>query len=309
VLIAGSLSWLWFVGRVGSRPIATVLAGVSGVLVASLFIDRWGYGVWAFPPYEYLRVNLVEQAAARYGTYPFYAYLYAMLPNPFAPVVLLMILALLVCWMRRPRHVVTFCTVPFVLVHSAIAHKEERFLFPIAILTLLAAALALEPSTPQSTAARLGAALRAFTRTRAYAVIVGLNFAAMVLLAVYPLGWRPHIPFYRWAEQAMHEPGPVELISANADMVPSYPFYRRKPWQISAGPAAANGPVYEIRSEPFTARPPAHELVYSEFPGWQVPWLRQQIFPKLAELHAWALPRIDKPDRLIWLSAYRVPPP
>ena len=37
-------------------------------------------------------------------------------------------------WLRNPRHVLSWTTLPFVLAHMAAAHKEARFLFPMAIM-------------------------------------------------------------------------------------------------------------------------------------------------------------------------------
>lgn len=326
ILVAGFLGWLLFVARARLRTLGRILAGTLGPVIGAVFIDRWGYGEWTFPPLRYLDVNLLQGVAAtQFGTKPFFAYLHVILPNLFAPVVFLMILGLLTCWLKRPLHVITWTTLPFVLVHSAIGHKEERFLFPVALLTLVACALALERRGEPSAGpvARLAdvltETLRRLKQTRAYAFVVVLNFVAMAFIAVYPLGWRPHLTFYRWVYDAV--PAPVRFVAEAAEPYPPYPFYRRGPWSLeqldrsalaTLSPEAASV-VYWLASQPFDAvdAPPPSvraELVYSEFPGWQSAWLRQHVWPTLGRLRSWCLAHGVRSKRLTWISVYRFEP-
>ena len=326
ILIAGMLAWLVVISRARSRVVLAVSIGALLPLVAALFIDHWGYGVWSFPPADYLRVNLIEGVAAQYGTKPFHGYLHITLPNIMAPVVFLLNLGLIVCWLRRPRHVISWLTLPFIAVHSVLAHKEERFLFPLAQLSLLAAALALEPRAAPTDGGyarfveRLSAGLRWLKSTRAFRLVVVLNFAAMMLLALYPLGWRPHEVFYEWVYRTL--PAPVHFGAAAADLpevVPQYPFFRAGPWQVDVEPAAlagastsTSGPraEYWLRREPFSAPEPGSpaaggELVFSEFPGWQSTWLRRHLWPSLGALRIWAIAHGSRHDRWTWVSVYR----
>ena len=59
--------------------------------------------------------------------------------------------------LRNSRHVVTWTSLPFVLAHIAIAHKEARFLFPLAILATAFPVLGFSPRLPlwRETFARL----------------------------------------------------------------------------------------------------------------------------------------------------------
>jgi phosphatidylinositol glycan class B len=329
---AGLVLWLSVVGKVRWRSIGAMGLGALLVVGIAAWIDRWGYGVWTFPAWSYLRVNLLEHAAVRFGSSPFYAYAYLPVANVFAPVLLPLLAALLACWLRRPRHVVTFCVVPFVLAHSVLAHKEERFLFPIAVLSLLSASLALEPSLPTTTGgfgawlrasgARVACALRRFQATRGYRALLLWNFATMALLAVYPLGWRTHIPFYRWVEATLHAEGQARFVSDAPELVPDYPFYRRTRWRIEragalarhAGslasdvPAPASEPVYWVRRDPFEldAGALSGTLVYSEFPGWQSDWVRTHVFPWVARLRS--IVALRDPKRAVWFSVYRLAP-
>ena len=327
-MILGLGAWLLGVARLRPRSLVLLGVGISGPLVAALFIDRWGYGEWVFPPWSYARVNLLEgRAAAAYGTQPFFAYLYITLANIFAPLVLLTTVGLILCWLRRPRHVISLVTLPFVLGHSLIAHKEERFMFPVLLLGLVGAVLGYERRSapePQSALSRragaLAARVRAFRGSRVYATLVVWNALGMLLLAVYPLGWRPHLVFARW----VHDQGqrPAHFVSGDPQVLPSYPFYRRAPWQLhtvdsvrsGAVFAQTDGPIYFLTREPFS---PARaedagvkpELTFSEFPGAHSAWLQRHVFPWLAWLRNAALAHGLQAERATWLSTYRLRPP
>ena len=105
VLVAGLVAWLFASRRIGARGAASLAGGLAAAIGLGLVVDRWGYGAWCFPAWQYLRVNLVDHvASARFGTDPFYGYLYLLPANLFAPVVLVLMLALALSWARRPKH-------------------------------------------------------------------------------------------------------------------------------------------------------------------------------------------------------------
>jgi phosphatidylinositol glycan class B len=326
-MIVGLGLWLLSVGRIGLRSVLLVAAGLLATLVCALFVDRWGYGDWVFPPWSYARVNLLEGRAAEYGTKWFFAYLHITLANIFAPLIVLTIVGLTLCWMRRPRHVITWVTLPFVLGHSLIGHKEERFLFPVLLLGLVGAALGYEarPSAADArhvarAAAWLAARFHAFRGTRVYAALSVWNACGMLLLALYPLGWRPHLVFAQWVHDRVE--GPAHFVADDPDVLPSYPFYRRAAWHLhdtqsvrsGAVFARTQGPVYFLRREPFTPLRPEEraaemELVFSEFPGAGSSWVRARLFPWLGRLREAGIARGLQPKRATWISVYRLKRP
>ena len=134
-------------GRTVRSPGARGVGVAAAVRLGLGLVDRWGYGAWCFPAWAYLRINLLDRvASARFGTDPFYGYLYLLPANVFAPVVLVFMLALGLTWVRRPKHPVTWATLPYALVASALAHKEERLLFPMILVATSAVTLGLSPS-------------------------------------------------------------------------------------------------------------------------------------------------------------------
>jgi phosphatidylinositol glycan class B len=176
---------------------------------------------------------------------------------------------MLAMWLRNPRHPVSWATLPFVLGHVAIAHKEARFLFPLAILATSFPVLGFSP--------RLAGARTFFSHVWnwrksnwAKAVTV-LSLLGMAYFAVYPFGVRPHMPMARYLYR--HNPGPVYSF---AQPFQSYPVFRPAGFRAEKLRDEAQletlldaGPVYLMSETP--APPPLPSdmrvtLVYSEFP-------------------------------------------
>ncbi|MBI5508580.1 MAG: hypothetical protein HY903_07490 [Deltaproteobacteria bacterium] len=130
VPVVGFTVWAIKERRLGVTPVVWLALGVALSVLGGSVIDAWGYGEPVFVPWNYLRVNLIEGKAAEFGVSPFYAYLYLM-PALLPPWGLLATLTLVVFWWQNPRHSLTWVSLPLVLVHCLIGHKEERFLFPI----------------------------------------------------------------------------------------------------------------------------------------------------------------------------------
>ena len=96
-----------------------------------IIIDYWGYGEWTFAPFNYFYSNLVSKVSEHFGVSPFWAYITDSFLNLFFPIMIVITFSVILFWIKRPLSLFTFITLPFVLAHSAIPHKELRFLFPM----------------------------------------------------------------------------------------------------------------------------------------------------------------------------------
>ncbi len=126
----GLVAWLLFQKKLAGASWATLGTGALFACGLGFAADFWVYGTWVCPPYNYFVTNIL-QSEARFGTEPWWWYfkeaLIDLLP-PFS--IALLVFFALGIW-QKPRHVLTWCMLPFVLAHFTVEHKEMRFLIPI----------------------------------------------------------------------------------------------------------------------------------------------------------------------------------
>jgi phosphatidylinositol glycan class B len=150
--VAGVVFWVALIGsenrRRGILNACMILACVVPPILAGTAIDYWGYGEWCLVPWNYFNLNILQHRADAFGTSPAWWYFFLMNDADeglLAPVTLLWTAAMLITWVRRPRHLVTWVTLPFFVAHCAVAHKEIRFLFPMTLLATFFFLLAFAP--------------------------------------------------------------------------------------------------------------------------------------------------------------------
>jgi phosphatidylinositol glycan class B len=266
----GLFAWLAMVGRARWPALAAFLGGGLCALAIGALADRWGYGQFVFPFLGYIDVNLVQGVAAhQFGREPVFAYLYLLPAQLFFAITLVLMAAMLVLWWRNPRHAITWATIPFVLAHVAIAHKEARFLFPLAILATAFPVLGFSPRLPRGR--DVFARIWSWRKSGWAKVVTAISLLGMAYFAVYPFGVRPHMPMARYLYR--HNPGPVYSF---AQPFQSYPMFRpaafraeklRDPVQLNA--LLDRGPVTLMSETPMPPNLPAGAratLLYSEFP-------------------------------------------
>ncbi|HEY8155274.1 MAG TPA: hypothetical protein VII72_14195 [Myxococcota bacterium] len=121
------------------RLAAPLLLGAGSAFALSGLLDALTWGV---PFHSYVRnptVNLLLGRAQRYGTEDWYAYLKAFLRVwMFSFGAILALFA----WGARRHPAPAWIAGVVLLVHSAIAHKEYRFVYPAIVLIVLVAAVA-----------------------------------------------------------------------------------------------------------------------------------------------------------------------
>lgn len=315
LLIIGLFAWLAVVARAPLRALTAFSAAMLLAVLAGAWVDHWGYGAWQFTPWLYFKANILDGVAAQqYGTQPFFAYFYLLPAQFFAAITLVLMLAMMVMWLRNPRHVLTWVTLPFLVLNMAVGHKEARFLFPLAILATAFPVLAFSPRLARWRP--FAARLWSYRNSGAARFITAVSVLLMAFLAVYPFGFRPHMPMARY----LYRNFPAGLVAYSFDKQPfvSYPMYRQPgtrfeklqtPSQLL--PLLDKGPVYLLAGRPSLAASllPAGaraRAIYSEFPletlGYDAAGTRY--LDAFARFSAWAgflkLPPLD------WVTLYRV---
>lgn len=271
LLTLGLMAWLWFQAKVKPGALAAFTSGGLAAMAAATLIDRWGYGEWCFPPWNYFDVNILQGIASKtFGTSPFFAYFYLEPGTIFAPITALLMLAMVIACLRNPRHVVTWVTVPFFVVHCLMAHKEERFLFPLAILATSWPVLAFAPGRPLPMFDRVWA----WRKSWAAKLVAWSAVAAMLFLAVYPFGIRPHMKMAKYLYRSF--PAGLHAYSFDQERFDSYPMVRPKPYRVDIlfdrqdlEAALRRGPVYLFSDTPTLPvslpQDVGAKIVYSEF--------------------------------------------
>ena len=96
-----------------------------------IFIDTWFYGEYILTFFNYFYVNIIADVASQFGVSPWYIICWYVLKFPTLPIGIIILLAWVILGIKKPLNIFLWSIIPFILIHSIIPHKEERFLFPI----------------------------------------------------------------------------------------------------------------------------------------------------------------------------------
>lgn len=124
-------AWLIVVNRTTLKNILKVLSAFCLFILLGVALDSWFYGELVCAPWNYFYQNIIEGVAAGFGTSPWYYYLIKLFYSPSYIIGTLMILSIIVVLVKVPRNIILWCFLSFIIGHSLIGHKEERFLYPM----------------------------------------------------------------------------------------------------------------------------------------------------------------------------------
>ena len=125
--------WLLIFKKLKISELFFLSLGVLLMIGLSVVIDYWGYDKWTFAPYHYYHQNIVLKLANKWGTSPWWGYFISSMKKGTPLIALPIIISTVIFWIKKWKHELTWVTLPFFFVHSYIAHKELRFLFPVLI--------------------------------------------------------------------------------------------------------------------------------------------------------------------------------
>ena len=110
--------------------IKMILGGLL-MLGVGVLVDWWFYGELVFTPYLYFESNILEGKAATFGVHHWSFYITNFLVFGAPPLSLLLLIFMALGWWKAPKHLWTWCMILFIAGHTAVGHKELRFLFPM----------------------------------------------------------------------------------------------------------------------------------------------------------------------------------
>lgn len=132
--IAGLGLWLvLFHGRKFSVVLFVMVGGILTLAIGFL-LDVWFYGDWVLAPYQYYYQNIVMKKAAGFGVEPWYYYFRKLVWGQLLVLGPLVLIGYLLMLFTRWKHVFVWVSLPFLVGHSLVSHKEFRFLFPLFLL-------------------------------------------------------------------------------------------------------------------------------------------------------------------------------
>ncbi|TNF29589.1 MAG: hypothetical protein EP319_06940 [Deltaproteobacteria bacterium] len=130
-------AWFWQL-FLGNRYYKGIILQAFAIIVCfglEILIAKWGYGEWTFTPWNYVYENLVLNKQAGWGGMPWYDYFRLTFARGVPPISLFIVFGVTFFWMTNPKHLLTWATLPLLVIHSAISAKALRYMFPIACFT------------------------------------------------------------------------------------------------------------------------------------------------------------------------------
>lgn len=115
------------------RFIKHLLMFTSIIILGSL-LDTFIYKETTFAPWNYFYQNIILKKSSNYGTSPFWYYLKEIFNKgvfPIGPLILFSFFYPFFLKRFKGNRTFRLALIPFLLIHTFVAHKELRFLFPL----------------------------------------------------------------------------------------------------------------------------------------------------------------------------------
>lgn len=156
IMIFGLLLWMIIIDREKWSTVIGIAAGILTAVVIGVLIDKWFYDEWVLTAWNYLDFNLIKGRASDFGVEPWYFYLKEIFREGIPPFSLILIGSFIFIFISKPKSVLTWTLLPFILVHFLIGHKELRFLFPLVNVAPLIFVLAIQAFENESSSLAAG---------------------------------------------------------------------------------------------------------------------------------------------------------
>ncbi len=133
-MIVGLGLWMIIIGKECFKRILFFTAGNMLALIIGIIIDRWLYGEWILSFWNYFDLNILQDKVSEFGILPWWFYFENIFLKATPPIGLAIIFSFLYFWYKHAKNIVSWISIPFVVAHFFIGHKELRFLYPLLLL-------------------------------------------------------------------------------------------------------------------------------------------------------------------------------
>lgn len=127
-MILGIMGWLLLIKRLNFKNWLIICLGIGIAISFGMLLDYRFYGDFIFTPWRYFAANILQGKAATFSVDPWYSYLAIAGLLPYGP---LYVLGSILFILTKPKHVISWIMLPFIIAHVLVAHKELRFLTPL----------------------------------------------------------------------------------------------------------------------------------------------------------------------------------
>ena len=176
--VMGAYLWMLIIAKIPlSKLISSVLA-FSLIIVFGIYLDYLFYNEFVLTALNYLKLNLIEGRAARYGRYSWWFYIVQPLLVIVPPISIILISSFFYGIKKLKSNLFVWAIIPFLLIHLLISHKEIRFLFPIVYLFIFISIYGLQAYFKKREIKRIHRRLFRFS--------IGLNILLLLFMTFKP---------------------------------------------------------------------------------------------------------------------------
>jgi hypothetical protein len=123
------------------KEAAGLAVGSAITVTLQGFVDYYTYGVFLVSPFRYVELNVFQGAAAKFGQKPFWYYLPLLAALTFFIPPFFRVVRDAIRTGAREFPLPFFCAALYLLLHSVVARKAVRFIFPVFLLLLFVLAV------------------------------------------------------------------------------------------------------------------------------------------------------------------------
>lgn len=134
IITAPAILWMLFIAKINFKKFFGAIFLIALIGQLEWVFNYLGYGEWVCSTWNHAYSNVILKVSHAFGTLPFWGYLMLVPKKGFYLFGILFIFIYLYLWIKRPKELLTWVTLPYFIIFSFIGHKEVRFLMPLIFL-------------------------------------------------------------------------------------------------------------------------------------------------------------------------------
>ncbi|MBK8226721.1 MAG: hypothetical protein IPK70_06045 [Flavobacteriales bacterium] len=132
LLPVAAMLWLLLVKKESRSRLLRIVGGGAAAIAIGIGVDAVAYGTFTVALWNYGLAAMTGEEAWRFTVLPWYQHVLFIVKYATPPVALMLFGACAVLVLLKPKHILVWLILPFLMAHSFMPIKEPRFLFPLA---------------------------------------------------------------------------------------------------------------------------------------------------------------------------------